>query len=123
MNLTEHSDLKIQATFDQWEVDGEYAQIMYNYLVYGFNPGSFFTSVLANDFVGAMSHSHPGKSISALKRLVGWMRDYMPATAWGSYAAVNAWVDSDASQRRRILEEHKLIFTEKEETWRVLNNA
>ena len=71
MNLTEHSDLKIQATFDQWEVDGEYAQIMYNYLVYGFNPGSFFTSVLANDFVGAVNRSHPGKSISALKRLVG----------------------------------------------------
>jgi hypothetical protein len=51
------------------------------------------------------------------------MRDYMPATAWGSYAAVNAWVDLDASQRRRILEEHSLIYTEQEETWRVLNNA
>jgi len=123
MNLTEHSDLKIQATFDQWEVDGEYAQIMYNYLVYGFNPGSFFTSVLANDFVGAVNRSHPGKSISALKRLVGWMRDYMPATAWGSYGAVKAWVDLDASQRRQILEEHSLIYTEQEETWRVLNDA
>ena len=123
MNLTEHSDLKIQATFDQWEVDGEYAQIMYNYLVYGFNPGSFFTSVLANDFVGAVNRSHPGKSISALKRLVGWIRDYMPATAWGSYGAVKAWVDLDASQRRQILEEHSLIFTEREETWKVLNNA
>jgi hypothetical protein len=123
MNLTEHSDLKIQATFDQWEVDGEYSQVMYNYLVYGFYPGSFFTSILANDFVGAMNHSHPANTISALRRLVGWIQDYMPAMAWGSYDAVKAWVDLDSSGRRQILEEHKLIFTEKEETWRVLNDA
>ena len=123
MKLTKHSDRKIQMTFDQWEVGGEYAQVMYNYLVYGFNPGSFFTSVLANDFVGAMSHSHPSNAVSALKRLVGWMQDYMPATAWGSYAAVKSWTSLDESFRRQILEEQKLIFTEKEETWKVLNDV
>ena len=123
MKLTWHSNLKIQMTFDRWKVDHEYSEAMYNYLVYGFNPGSFFTSVLANDFVGAMARSHPANTISALKRLAGWMRDYLPPMACGSYGAVNAWVDLDASQRRQILEEYSLIYTEKEETWRVLNNA
>jgi len=123
MTLTKHSDLKLQATFEQWTVDEEYSKVMYNYLVHGFEPGSFFTSVLANDFMGAINRSHPANTVSALKRLVGWIRDYMPSTAWGSYAAVNAWVDLDASQRRQILEEHSLIYTEQEETWRVLNDA
>jgi len=123
VNLTKHSQNRIMLTFDQWEVDGEYVQVMYNYLVHGFYPGGFFTSVLANDFVGAMSHSHPSNTVSALKRLVGWIHDYMPAMAWGSYGAVKAWVDLDASQRRQILEEHSLIYTEQEETWRVLNDA
>lgn len=123
MNLTKYSDLKLQATFDRWEVDGEYAQAMYNYLVHGFEPGSFFISVLANDFMGAVRRSHPTNTISALKRLAGWMRDYMPAMACGSYGAVKAWVDLDASQRRQILEEHSLIYSEQEETWRALNDA
>ena len=123
MNLTEHSDLKLQATFDRWEVDGTYSEAMYNYLVYGFNPGSFFTSVLANDFAGAMSRSHPSNTVSSLKRLVGWIQEFVPPTAWGSYAAVHSWTVLDASRRRQILEEYSLIYTEKEETWRVLNNA
>jgi len=123
MNLTKHSDRKLEATFDQWEVDEEYSEVMYNYLVHGFEPGSFFISVLANDFMGAINRSHPGNTVSALKRLVGWIRDYMPPTAWGSYGAVKAWVDLDTRERRQILEEHSLIYTEQEETWRVLNDA
>ena len=123
MNLTKYSNLKLQATFEQWTVDEEYSEVMYNYLVHGFEPGSFFISVLANDFMGAVRRSHPTNTISALKRLVGWIQDYMPAMAWGSYAAVKAWVDLDASQRRQILEDYSLIYTEQEETWRVLNDA
>ena len=123
MNLTEHSRNKIQITFDQWQIDGEYAQVMYNYLVHGLHPGGFFTSVLANDFVGAMARSHPGNTLTACKRLVGWIQDCMPIGAWGNYDAVKSWTALDESFRRQILEEHNLIYTEKEETWRVLNDA
>lgn len=123
MNLTEHSRNRILATFAQWRVDQDFADPIYNYLVHGFNPGSFFTSVLANDFVGAMSRSHPANTVQAMKSLVGWIQNYMPAGAWGSRDAVKSWAALDESFRRQILEEHNLIYSEREETWKVLNHA
>ena len=44
----------------------------------------------------------------------------MPNEAWGSYEQVYAWIKMEDSERRRILEEHELIFTEEEETWKTL---
>ena len=123
MNLTEHSKNRILATFDQWQVDQDFASPIYNYLVHGFHPGSFFTSVLVNDFVGAMSQSHPANTVQAMKSLVGWIQDYMPAGSWGNYDAVKSWAALDESFRRQILEEHNLIYSEREETWKVLNHA
>lgn len=38
------------------------------YLLYGIEAGSFFTAVLANDFFGAMTHSHPSNSVNELKK-------------------------------------------------------
>jgi len=93
---------------------------MYNYLVHGFEPGSFFTAVLANDFAGAISRSHPAKTITALKALVGWMNDCMPADAYGSYTAVKEWCKLDDEYRRYTLEQHQLVYTTREETWKIL---
>lgn len=101
----------------QWRVEREYGEVMCNYLINGWEPGSFFTSVLANNFMDALACSHPGNSVQALKNLVGWIRDEMPRTAWGSYDAVEYWTNLTQSERRYILEMHNLIYTEKEETW------
>lgn len=106
-----------------WNVDAEYADPMFNYLVYGFSPGSFFTSVLANDFYDAVVRSHPANTIPALKKLVGWVRDSMPREAYGSYAAVDHWISLTSDERRAVLEAHDLILTPKEETWAALNGA
>lgn len=120
MKLSEHSRNQLLQTFAHWSVPNDYADPMYNYLVYGFVPGSFFTAVLANDFVGAVQHSHPANSIPALKHLVGWMGEVMPDTAKGSYEAVSEWLSLNAEQRRAVLESRRLIYTREDEMMLVL---
>lgn len=122
MKLSEHSKNKLKQTMTPWKVDTEYGEPMFNYLVYGFSPGSFFTSVLANDFMTAVARSHPANTIPALKKLTGWIRDSMPKEAWGSYEAVDHWLGLTVEERRAVLEAHKLILTPKEETWASLNS-
>ena len=109
-------------TFAQWQVPKDFADPFYNYLVYGYTPGSCFTSVLANDFVSAIARSHPSNTINAFKALVGWMRDTMPEESYGSYEKVKAWTGINPEQRRIILEHHGLIFTSKEEVVKILKD-
>jgi hypothetical protein len=109
-------------TFAHWSVPKDFAEPFYNYLVFGYTPGSCFTSVLANDFVSAISRSHPSNTINAFKALVGWMRDTMPSEAYGSYENVAKWTELNPEQRRLVLEQTGLIFTSKEEIVKILKD-
>jgi hypothetical protein len=120
MKLSEYSRNRIYETFSKWDVPKDLADPMYNYLVYGWEPGSCFSSVLANDFASAIACSHPSNTINSFKSLVGWMRDIMPEEAHGSYEKVKCWSGIDTEQRRIILEYNGLIYTAKEETWLAL---
>jgi hypothetical protein len=122
MNLSKYSKNKLMQTFQLWDVPKEFAEPFYNYLVFGYNPGSCFTSVLANDFASVISRSHPSNTINAFKSLVGWMRDTMPEEAYGSYEKVKAWTGINPEQRRIILEHHDLIFASKEEVVKILKD-
>ena len=120
MNITVFSRDRLYRTFKQWEVPNDFADPMANYLVYGYEPGSCFTAVLANDFVGAIRSSHPSNTVEAFKALAGWLYSHVPPKAYGSYDSVRAWLDLDADERRAILEHNRLIYTAKEETWLAL---
>ena len=115
MNITVYSRNRLYETFSKWDVPRDFADPMANYLVYGYSPGSFFTSVLANDFHGAISRSHPSNTIEALKHLGGWITDCMPREAYGGYDAVSNWCYLPPAARRLILEKNNLIYTEQEE--------
>lgn len=117
MNLTSYSRNRLLDTFAKWNVPKDYADPMYNYLVHGYSPGGFFTSVLANDFHGAIARSHPSNSIEALKHLGGWIMDCAPRECHGSYKAVSNWCYLQSFSRRKILEESGLIYTEEREVW------
>lgn len=123
MNLTVYSRNRILETFAHWDVPRDFSDPMYNYLVYGFGPGSFFTALLANDFMGAVGHSHPLNTLQALKALAGWINECCPTEAYGSYNEVNAWCDMTAELRRPILEKCRIVYTEKEEVWMALKGA
>lgn len=117
MKLHQVSKDKFDATFKLWRVIPDFSDPIYRYLVYGFDPGSFFCSVLANDFMTAMVRSHPGNTTASLKALVGWINDCMPFEAYGSYDKVKAWTSRSEDERRAILEDNDLIYKAKEETW------
>ena len=120
MNITVFSRDRLYKTFKQWDVPTDFADPMANYLVYGYEPGSCFTAVLANDFVGAIRSSHPSNTVEAFKALAGWLYSHVPPQAYGSYERVRAWLDLDADERKAILEHNRLIYTAKEETWLAL---
>lgn len=122
MKLTRYSQNRLNETFVRWSVPKDYADPIFNYLVYGFAPGSFFTSVLANDFAGAIQHSHPANTVQALKALVGWIGSVCPAEAVGSYEATENWCRLESDVRRKILEGHDLVYTEQEEIMKALKN-
>ena len=120
MNITKLSRNRMMESATRWTVAREYFDPLYNYLVYGFEPGSFWTAVLANDFFSAMSHSHPSNSIPHLKHVVGWIRDSFPVNSYGNYHLVKDWLELEAIDRRLYLEEARLIYTEQEEIIRGL---
>ena len=115
MNITVYSRNRLYETFSKWDVPRDFADPMANYLVYGYEPGGCFTAVLANDFFAAIQSSHPANTVEAFKCLAGWIRDTMPIESYGSYLAVNHWLKLEDDVRRRVLENHRLIYTAKEE--------
>ena len=120
MNISVYSRNRLYETFANWDVPRDFADPMANYLVYGYDPGSCFHAVLANDFMQAMTSSHPVNTVEAFKALVGWMRSTMPTESYGSYLAVKHWIKLTAEDRRRVLENHNIIYTEKQEVWMIL---
>ena len=123
MKLSEHSKNLLLESFTKWRVDRDFADPMYNYLVYGYQPGSCFKAVLANDFARAMTSSHPGNTIEAFKALAGWILNTMPPQCFGSYDAVKTWCEMDEAKRRVVLEQYRLIYPSEKETWLVLNDT
>lgn len=116
MEISKYSRARIMQTAVQWEVDKEYFDTIYNYLIYGFEPGSFFSAVLANDFFRAMQSSHPANKIQALKNLTGWIRSTMGyGIFWGSQEVVDAWLKMSDDARRERLESLRLIYPEQDE--------
>lgn len=121
MKLTAYSKNRFYRSFSSYHVAEDFATPIYNYLVHGFNPGSFFTSVLANDLMGAMPRSHPSNTIQALKYLAVWIINELPRNVcWGSYEVIENWINMSVADRRAILAERRLVFTEEEETVLVL---
>ena len=120
MNLSKHSKERFNETFKYYMVDDEYSQSIYNYLVYGLEPGSFWASVFANDFINAMMTSHMANKIPNLKNAARWIYFKMPDPAFGSYDAVNQWLNMPDDERRTFLEKKELIYTPEKETWMIL---
>lgn len=123
MKIGKYSESRIFHDAAQWQVPKSYAAVIYNYLVCGYDPGSFFTSVLANDFFGAMGHGHPGNDFLALKNLAAWIYNLKGENVfWGSYSIVKKWTKLSAESRREKLEELGIIFTEHEEIVLILKD-
>ena len=120
MKLAPHSRNRFLESLSKYEISRDYIDPVYNYLVSGWGPGSFFTAVMANDYLRAMLHSHPGNSVAELKKLASWMFNEMPEVARGSFKNVDLWTKMSDAERRKILVEHNLVYTEEEDVMMVL---
>jgi hypothetical protein len=123
MKLSAHSKNRLMESARQWSVPLEYFEPISNYLAHGFEPGSFFTALLANDFFRAMQHSHPANSIPELKHLTAWIESAVPFEAFGSYQKVTNWLRLTDEQRRALLVQRGLVYTKEEEVMLVLQGA
>lgn len=121
MKLTKYSENRLLNSLLHWHVPKDFAEPMFNYLVHGFEPGGFFKGWYAND-ASSIIRSHPGNTVTALKDLMKWMLNCMPDPAWGNHDNVNNWIKMDAKDRRFVLEQYQLIYTEAEEIEMVLRN-
>jgi hypothetical protein len=115
MELTKFSYNRMMLSASRWTVPREYFDPLYNYLVHGFEPGSFWTAVLANDFMRAVQSSHPSNTIEALKHTTGWICDSFPVESYGGYANIKVWLELEPIDRRLYLEEARLIYAEQDE--------
>lgn len=123
MNLTKYSKNKLMQSFVDYKVPRDFADPIYNYIVFGFNPGSFFTGMLENNFFKAMRSCHTANTVEAIKNTTSWIANYLPFNlAWGSEKAVAEWLKMSAEDRRKILEERGIIYPEKQEIIMVLKD-
>jgi hypothetical protein len=76
---------------------------MRRYIEFGIRPGSFLCAVLENDLNAAVVRADYDNMLS-LSRVMMFMRSEAPTDAWGSRAAVEAWLDSHA-RREQLLRE------------------
>ena len=121
MELTKYSRNRLMESLNHWRVCKDFADPMYNYLVHGYEPGGFFSGWYANDAT-AIIRSHPANTVEALKDLTKWMINVMPHESWGSHDKVRAWLRMEPAQRRKILEECDLIYSEQDEIMMALRN-
>lgn len=115
MKLSSLNRNRLKETAAYWHVPKDFYEPLANYLIYGWEPGSCFSAVLANDFFMAVQRSHPSNTVEAFKATTRWINDKWPHTAWGSYPAVDAWIKLREEDRRQILEAAGLIYTERQE--------
>ena len=115
MNLTKFSRDRMMVNATRWTVPRDFFDPLYNYLVHGFEPGSFWSAVLANDFMRAVQHSHPSNDIPALKHAVGWIQETFPEGSYGDRRSVKYWINMDPLERRLTLEHHRILMTEQQE--------
>jgi hypothetical protein len=115
MNITKFSRDRMMLSASHWTVPREYFDPLFNYLVHGYEPGSFWSAVLANDFMRAVQSSHPGNTIEALKNTVGWIQDAFPRESYGDRMIVRQWTQMSGLDRRLCLEAAHMIYTEQQE--------
>lgn len=120
MKLAPPSVAKLRQTMKDWDVADEWERVLYNYLVFGFPPGSFFTAVLAGDFHRAMASCHPANTVTAMKALSGWIVNCAPSVCHGDFGSVDYWLGLSDNERRDWLERAQLVNTEQQDVFLLL---
>ena len=121
--VSKHSLARMYESLASYSVPNDYAHPIVNYLIHGFHPGGFFTSLLANDAMGAISRSHSLNDMLLLKNLVTWIQNTLVnGVHYGSYEIVDEWIKFPTETKRKSLEDRNLIFDEQTEIMMILKD-
>lgn len=86
------------------------------YLLRGWEPGGFVTSMLAMDMERAL-YTADSANRQAMWVIGRWIVEFCPEQAWGSYEAVDRWCKDVDGHRGRWSNEH-----EKKKAWQTLKD-
>lgn len=82
---------KFRLDYEGYGVPDHTKEAFENYFFKGFEPGSFLTSVLKNDLIGACTRcDHINRE--HIVNITKWMLHNAPTGSWGNHAAVEAWL-------------------------------
>ncbi len=107
---------KFGKSFSHFSVSDEKQQVLFDYVVNGMPPGSFFTAVLSNDLFKAAITSHPLNQWGEIIDMCKWIKNMSPYKCWGSAEKVEEWLALTQDQRITICENCGLVAT----TWDLL---
>lgn len=73
------------------DAPNNWGDIWERYIDHGILPGGFGTALLTNNLKAAVAAAD-WINIDLIPKHILWLWDHMPAQAWGTPDAVNAWV-------------------------------
>jgi hypothetical protein len=109
---------KFFRSFDGFDVDDEWQEVTYQYVVRGLHPGSFFEALYCGDLFKAVNSSHPHNTWDAISNLCKWIQYVCPNDCKGGYYAVQYWTRISQEQRDATLTECHLKAT----PWEILSS-
>ena len=77
--------------FSQHKMTEQSKESLYNYFVYGLEPGGFMTAVLSNDLYRAVGKAD-FVNISLINVYVDWLRWHAPHGSYGTPEMVCSWL-------------------------------
>lgn len=107
-------------TFRVIPVNDDWITELYNYIICGLRPGGFHRACFENNLVEAAHHSHIQNDWNSIQEMMRWLDAFAPESSWGNYAAVNAWLKLEPEIREEICHKCGFLLTDKEVTWKRL---
>ena len=83
-------------------------EAIFNYLVYGWEPGGFLTAVMANDLLRAATVADV-ENVKRLAHVARFVVYALPQASYGSYDQVKTWLQLTDQEREEILVAAQLL--------------
>ena len=83
-------------------------EAIFNYLVYGWEPGGFLTAVMANDLLRAATVADV-ENVKRLAHVARFVVYALPQASYGSYDQVKTWLQLTDQEREEILVTAQLL--------------
>jgi hypothetical protein len=103
--------------FDHHQIPNHTRESLVNYLIKGWEPGGFVTSMLAMDMERAV-YAADFVNGPNMQQIARWIIEYCPRSSWGDYETVNYWIEDRDKCRTKFAER-----VEKEEVWNLLKDG